>query len=352
MPTPALIVDRAAFDHNVATMAAAHPGPRLRPHVKAFKSTALAQRLAHAGHRTFCCATIREVEGMAAAGLGDDLLLANEVLDCTRLGALVEAGTARVTVAVDSDATVAAAAGGGVQEVLVDVDVGLPRCGCDPADAGRLADLARASGLSVRGVMGYEGHLMREPRETKAVQVEAAMARLLTARDATGGDVVSAGGTGTYDCNPWATEVQAGSYCLMDTEYLPHAPAFRHALFLWTTAISVNPAGWAVVDAGLKALGMDHGDPTVVGGACWFVSDEHTTFGTDAAHSVAVGDRVTVLPAHVDPTVALHERMLVVDTRDGGLVDGHQLDGHQLDGHRLDGDAEVVDEWPVDLRGW
>ena len=83
---------------------------------------------------------------------------------------------------------------------------------------------------------------------------------------------------------------------------------------------------------------MDHGDPTVVGGACWFVSDEHTTFGTDDAHPVAVGDRVTVLPAHVDPTVALHERMLVID----GLLDGHQLDG----------DAEVVDEWPVDLRGW
>ena len=134
VPTPALVVDRAAFDHNVATMAAAHPGPRLRPHVKAFKSTALARELAAAGHRTFCCATIREIEGMAAAGLGDDLLLANEVLDCTRLGAVVAAGTARVTVAVDSDATVAAAAAGGVREVLVDVNVGLPRCGCDPAD--------------------------------------------------------------------------------------------------------------------------------------------------------------------------------------------------------------------------
>ena len=76
---------------------------------------------------------------MAAAGLGDDLLLANEVLDARRLGAVVEAG-ARVTVAVDSEETVAAAADGGVREVLIDVNVGLPRCGCDPADAGRLAD--------------------------------------------------------------------------------------------------------------------------------------------------------------------------------------------------------------------
>jgi D-serine deaminase-like pyridoxal phosphate-dependent protein len=326
-PTPALVVDLAIFDQNVATMAAALPGRRLRPHVKAFKSTALARRLAAAGHRGFCCATVREMEGMAAAGLGEDLLLANEVLDCTRLGVLAD--SARITVAVDSDQTVGAAAAGGVREVLIDVDVGLPRCGCDPADAGRLADRARAQGLAVRGVMGYEGHLMREPGETKAERVEASMATLLAAHEAVGGDVISAGGTGTYDCNRWATEIQAGSYCLMDTEYLPHAPAFRSALSLWTTVISVHPQGWGVLDAGLKALGMDHGNPTVLdAGDCWFVSDEHITFGTKAERPVAVGDRVRVLPAHVDPTVALHERMLVVE-----------------------GD-EVVEVWDVDLRGW
>jgi len=336
--TPALVVDRAAFDRNVATMAAACPGTRLRPHVKAFKSTALAARLAEAGHRTFCCATVREVEGMAAAGLGDDVLLANEVLDARRLGAVVEAG-ARVTVAIDSAATVEAAARGGVREVLVDVDVGMPRCGCDPQDAGRLADLARDRGLSVRGVMGYEGHLMRVDADLKADRVERAMTLLLAARDATGGDVVSGGGTGTYDVNRWATEIQAGSYCLMDTEYLPHAPAFEHALYLWGTAIAVRER-WAVADVGLKALAMDHGDPTVVGGACIFVSDEHVTFAPADGRPVEVGAGVTLLPAHVDPTVALHERMWVVDSVDDGPADG------------LDGDAEIVDEWPVDLRGW
>src|SRR5688572_22380067 len=98
-------------------MAEAHPGTRLRPHVKAFKSTELARELAAAGHHTFCCATIREMEGMAAAGLGTDLLLANEVLETRRLGAIVEAGTARVTVAVDSTETIEAAATGGVREV-------------------------------------------------------------------------------------------------------------------------------------------------------------------------------------------------------------------------------------------
>ncbi len=328
LQTPALLVDVHAFDHNVATMAKALPGPRLRPHVKAFKSTALAARLAEAGHRTFCCATVKEMEGMAAAGLGDDLLLANEVLDCTRLGAVAAAGAARITVAVDSPETVEAAAAGGVQEVLIDVNVGLPRCGCEPEDAGRLADLARSKGLGVRGVMGYEGHLMREAGQTKAEKVEASMALLLRAHGAVGGDVVSAGGTGTYKENVWASEIQAGSYCLMDTEYVPHAPDLRNALFLLTTVISANPAGWAVADGGLKSLGMDHGDPTVEGGSCWFVSDEHTTFAPDADHPVKVGDRVRLVPAHVDPTVAMHERL-----------------------HVVDGD-EVIEVWPVDLRGW
>ena len=102
LPTPSLLVDVHAFDRNVATMAKRWPGAKLRPHVKAFKSTALAKRLAENGHRTFCCATVREMMGMAAAGLGDDLLLANESLDLSRLTAVVETGSARLTVAVDS----------------------------------------------------------------------------------------------------------------------------------------------------------------------------------------------------------------------------------------------------------
>src|SRR3954453_8267204 len=144
-------------------MAAPRPGPPPRPHVKAHKCTALARRQAALGHAAFTCATPREVLGMAAAGLGADLLLANETLDRRRLRAMADAETAagaRVTVAVDSDATVAAAAGNGIREVLIDVNVGLPRCGIAPEQAGRLADTARRAGLTVRGVMGYEGHLM------------------------------------------------------------------------------------------------------------------------------------------------------------------------------------------------
>ena len=187
------------------------------------------------GHRGFTCATIREVEGLAAAGLGDDLLLANEVLDARRLGAL----DARVTLAVDSDETIAAAASVACREVLIDVDVGLPRCGCAVDDAGRLADLAR--GLEVRGVMGYEGHATAVGDRAKRTDVvERSMALLLHAHADVGGDVISAGATVTYDLNTWATEIQAGSYVLMDTHFRKMTPEFEQALFLELDVISVS----------------------------------------------------------------------------------------------------------------
>jgi D-serine deaminase-like pyridoxal phosphate-dependent protein len=325
LETPALVVDADSFEHNLAAMAAALPGARCRPHVKAHKTVALAREQAALGHRTFTCATPREVEGMAKAGLGDDLLLANEVVDPDRLRRLAELD-ARVTVAADSEATIDAASRAGLGEVVIDVFVGMPRCGCPPDRAGPLADAARARGLSVRGVMGYEGHVVGvADRATRVEQTEAAMSMLLDAHADVGGELVSGGGTGTFDINTWVTEIQAGSYALMDTAYDHLDLPFRLALSIVATVISVSD-GWAVADCGLKALGMDHGDPTVIGHTVWYCSDEHVTFGP--ASQVAVGDRVRVLPAHVDPTVAYHERM-----------------------HLARGD-EVVDTWPVDLRGW
>ncbi len=185
LTTPALLVDARRLEENIRTMADALPGGRLRPHVKAHKCTALAMRQSAAGSSQFTCATVREMEGMARAGLDDDLLLANEVVDASRLGALVRAG-ARVTVAVDSDATILAAARARVPEVLIDVNVGLPRCGCPPEEAGRLADRARAAGLTVRGVMGYEGHIVGLPdRSARASMLEESMAS--TGRGSRGG---------------------------------------------------------------------------------------------------------------------------------------------------------------------
>ena len=279
---------------------------------------------------------------MATAGVGDDLLLANEVLDIDRLRTVAGAGERHgvaMTIAVDSADTVRAAATAGISSVLVDVNVGLPRCGVAPEAAGALADRARASGLTVRGVMGYEGHLMMvADRAERLDRVATAMALLRRAHGAVGGDIVSAGGTGTHDLHSFdpadpaaVTEVQAGSYALMDSQYSSLDQGFGQALTVLGSVISTTTGGerrgWAVADVGLKALGMDHGNPSIDGATVWFCSDEHLTFGTDGPLP-AVGERVRVLTGHIDPTVARHREMW--------LVQG----------------TTVVDRWAVDLRHW
>jgi len=331
LPTPALVIEQSVFEANLAAMDAVRPGTELRPHVKAFKSTAMAARLAADGHTAFCCATPREAEGLVHAGLGHDVLLANESLDVARLGALAARDDleAKITVAIDSDATLDAAIAGGVRSVLIDVEVGLPRCGCDPAEAGRLADRARAAGLEVRGVMGYEGHLMMiEDRTERVGRVESSMALLLAAAADVGGDIVSGGGTGTFDTNTWCTEIQAGSYTLLDTDYAKLDLPFEIALNVLGTVISVSSKGWMIADTGLKSMGMDHGNPTWEGGDLFFLSDEHATLLPPEISDWSVGDRVRLQPAHVDPTIARHEQLWLVDGDD------------------------VVDRWDVDLRHW
>jgi D-serine deaminase-like pyridoxal phosphate-dependent protein len=333
LPTPAVIIDADRLQHNLSAMAAIHPGASLRPHVKAHKCTELAAMQYAQGHHTFTCATPREVVGMAAAGWGDDLLLANEVLDPERLSRMAAAqGNARVTIAIDSAETIDAAANAGLREVLVDVNIGLPRCGCSVDDAGRIADLARARGLTVRGVMGYEGHLMMvDDRAVQREKVEAAVDLLLTAHEIVGGDIVSSGGTGTHHLHHRVTEVQAGSYALMDTQYGRMGHPFVQACYVVGTVVSASPK-YAVADVGLKAMGMDHGNPLVEtldgqGTDVWFLSDEHVTFVPHAGVA-EVGDRVLVVPAHIDPTMAMHEVAWLVM---GELV---------------------IDRWSIDLRGW
>jgi D-serine deaminase-like pyridoxal phosphate-dependent protein len=272
---------------------------------------------------------------MATAGVGGDLLLANEVIDPIRLRAMAEVqDRARVTIAVDSAATVDAAAAAGIRDVLIDVQVGLPRCGCAPGDAPALADLAHTRRMRVRGVMGYEGHLMMvSDADEQRRQVDDVVATLLEVHARVGGEIISSGGTGTFHLHPpvdaagmsCTYEVQAGSYALMDSQYATLGHPFEQACWVVGTVISVSPR-FAVADVGLKALGMDHGNPPVVDGTAWFYSDEHVTFAPGAP--AQVGDRVRVVPGHIDPTMAMHEHAWVVR-----------------------GD-EVVDRWPIDLRGW
>ena len=179
-------------------------------------------------------------------------------------------------------------------------------------------------------------------RDEQRAKVRSAMGALVECFDdvrAHSGDdctIISAGGTGTFDLYDPSdpvlarvNEVQAGSYALMDSHYGALELPFVQALYVVGTVISVSDS-WAVIDVGLKSLGMDHGNPTIEGASVWFCSDEHITFSMkDGRPLPGIGNRVLVRPAHIDPTIALHEVMHVVD---------------QI--------GTVIDAWPVDLRHW
>ena len=250
--TPALVVDVPALDRNIATMARffADSPCLLRPHVKAHKTPAIARRQLAAGACIgLTCATVAEAE--AVAPLTQDVLIANEVIGAdkwSRSAAL--ARSVRVTTAVDSrhgaEGLAAAAQAAGTRiGVLVDLDVGQGRCGVRPGqEALSLARLVAAiPSLELRGVMGYEGHV--QPMRDRAAREAAARTSMRALVDTAAllreaglpCPIVSAGGTGTYDISgrvPGVTEIQAGSYALMDTDYgdvnLPFVPADRKSV--------------------------------------------------------------------------------------------------------------------------
>ncbi|MGB2694026.1 MAG: DSD1 family PLP-dependent enzyme [Dehalococcoidia bacterium] len=351
IPTPALVVDLPTMERNIQRMAEFYAGGScsVRPHFKAHKTPAIAKRQLAAGSCTgLTCATVGEAEVVAREGLTNDILIANEVLGPGKAARVAKlAKQVDIKVAVDSDVTLddiaqAARAAGVEVGVLVDVDVGLPRCGIAPGEAAlALAQrVAETGGVRLDGMMGYEGHVVgiedRAEREERAAK---AMDRLLSSvrlvREAgVRCDTVSAGGTGTFDITgrmEGITEIQAGSYALMDTAYGKLDIPFELAFVVLGTVLSRPRPERCVTDAGHKACTMDHGNPSVKdieGASVLFLSDEHATITLPAESSVAVGDRIALWPSHIDPTINLHDVMYAVE-----------------------GD-EVVEVWPIAARGY
>ena len=335
--TPALWVDLEALDHNIAMMAtrAAESGVDWRPHVKASKSPDLARRLVAGGAVGITCAKVSEAEVMAASGL-DDILIANEIVGATKIARLIDiASSVRICVAVDDPtnlrAIAEAAADAGVNvEVLVDINVGLNRCGITPDEAPALAQLAiDFDGVSLRGLMGYEGHVMGIPDlEEKEAASQASADVLAEARatvEAAGIDVPVRSGAGTG--NYWIaarlgalTEIQSGGGVLLDLSYAESmkVPDHRPALFVQAQVISTARAGRATGDAGWKTTGRHTGLPRVIapsGVTCLGLNAEHTVLELDEGIELTPGQRFTMIPHYSDSTVLLHRQLYAV--RDG-----------------------------------
>ena len=335
--TPALWVDLETLDHNIAMMAtrAAESGVDWRPHVKASKSPDLARRLVAGGAVGITCAKVSEAEVMAAGGI-DDILIANEIVGATKIARLIDiASSVRICVAVD-DATnlraiaEAAAAARVDVEVLVDINVGLNRCGITPDEAPALAQLALdLEGVSLRGLMGYEGHVMGIPDLEEKEAASQASADVLAEAQATveaagiAVPVRSGAGTGNY----WIaarlgalTEIQSGGGVLLDLSYAESmkVPDHRPALFVQAQVISTARAGRAIGDAGWKTTGRHTGLPRVIapsGVTCLGLNAEHTLLELDEGIELTPGQRFTMIPHYSDSTVLLHRRLFAV--RDG-----------------------------------
>ncbi len=348
LDTPCLLVDEAAMTANIAGMAdfCARNGVSLRPHTKTHKCAELARRQLAAGAIGLTCAKVGEAEALTDAGIQADLLIANEVVGSTKVDRLARlASRTRLTVGVDNAANVAAlgatASRAGVTVgVLIDVDTGMKRCGVAPTDAPVLAQVvARTPGLRFRGIMGYEGHtVFITDRQQREAATRAAMAMLLEARDrivASGLDVevVSAAGSGTYDITgtiSGVTEMQAGSYILMDTRYRGVGLPFACALTVLATVISRPVPERAVLDVGMKGITPEFGLPEVVG---WpgakvaRLSEEHAILTLEPDSAVLPGAHVELIPSHGCTTINLYDRFYAVRGN------------------------EVTGEWPIVGRG-
>jgi D-serine deaminase-like pyridoxal phosphate-dependent protein len=349
LPTPCLLVDLPAADRNIAAAAQLlhGTGVRLRPHFKAHKCSELMRRQLRAqGCHGVTCQTAGEAQALAAAGF-TDILIANQVVDQAALDQLGRAArAARITATADCLEHVrrleqAAVAADVTIDVLVELDVGAGRCGL-PARSPELVPLARAIAgagrLRLAGVQAYAGHVVLKAgpqlRHTLCYQAELQVAAELDrlAQAGLSCPVVSGHGTGTLETLAPGTvynEAQAGSYVLLDAAYDQLGLPFEPALYCVTTVISRSEPARAVLDAGLKALAVDEGLPVPVAPGLRVVSlsDEHARLAVAPGAGPAVGDKVFLLPSHIDPTVNLHDALFVYD--------GQGLERWPVDGRRV-----------------
>ncbi|MBN2287874.1 MAG: DSD1 family PLP-dependent enzyme [Candidatus Glassbacteria bacterium] len=336
LPTPVIVADLEALEANLSLMAGYFAGRhcRLRPHFKSHKCITLARRQLAAGNASgITCAKVSEAERLVSGGVRD-VLIANQVIGQDKVRRVAELNRrAAVRILVDSPEGVgqiscAAAEKSVTVGVLVEVDIGMNRCGVPPGEpALELAGMAAMSrGLRFDGLQGYEGHLVgledyRERKRKVCKALESLVATRKLVEDAgLPVVIVSAGGTGTYTITgnfEGIDEIQPGSYALMDSFYRKITPEFRLARFILATVIS-RQGQRAVADVGLKGMGSEYADAAVAGfpeAKVLYVAEEHLPIEPLAAE---VGDRVRIIPPHGCTTNNLHERMWIAR---GGIIE-------------------------------
>jgi D-serine deaminase-like pyridoxal phosphate-dependent protein len=332
--TPALLLDLDIVEANIKSMSewfASHHS-RLRPHFKTPKTPEIARRQLQAGAIGITAAKLGEAEVLARAGLGP-ILIANQIVGAQKIDRLLALPEEiEVIVAVESEFNIrqleeGAERSGRTPQAIVEVDTGMHRCGTsNPEETVELVQRLLAGPVRYRGIMGYEGHavLLRDPveRERVASEAIAVLGRHVAALKAAGLDpeIVSAGGTGSYDIAGSAahvTEVQAGSYVFMDGAYRAVRPDLGRPALSFLTTVIARHGDIAIIDAGLKSLtsefGLPQGKDLPV--KVLRLSEEHGHLAVDGT-DLKPGDKVELLPSHNDTTINLHSEYYVVRGED------------------------------------
>ena len=344
--TPALVLDVDAAQRNIDHMAAELTrigAATIRPHYKTHKSPDLARRQVQAGAGGLSMATVWEAAILAAAGM-DDLFVVNTVSHPAKLRLLAElARDHRILVAVDEAENAAAHAAAAVEAgselgIMVEVDTGMDRCGADTADealavARHVTDLP---GLRFEGITGYEGHCtmtpdhdLRHQRQREAMTFFTGVAAQLEAAGIPC-PIRSAGGIATWQWTaafPGMTEIQAGTYVVMDNFHGQMVDGFEHSLTIQASVIS-RQSGKVIVDAGNKSV-ADPADVTIVGHdhEVFRFDEEHGIFTAPGGSPLRVGDSVALVPGYSPSTVNWYDAYHVIS------------------------DDVVVDVWPIIPRG-
>ncbi|KAF2708209.1 hypothetical protein K504DRAFT_382342 [Pleomassaria siparia CBS 279.74] len=351
LDTPSMIVDLDLMESNISKLMGQllPTGINIRPHLKTTKSAILARKLNDAGAKGGCVAKLSEAEVICDLGF-TDLLITCEIIGPAKVARLVELFRKYKSIRIVVDSEIGASeidkalAKSGIEEpilTLVDLDVGLHRTGVQPGEpALQLAKhVAGLKHLKLIGVQGYEGHLQhlhdREERKTSCLESMATLTQTAEAfrKEGHNIEVVTTGGTGTAEfcvTVPGVTEVQPGSFIFMDTDYRNAVGTFySNSLSILATVISKQAHKCITIDTGLKSLTTDSGfaECKTLGYTYGVLGDEHGSLAWTDGPDLNVGDRIEMIPSHIDPTINLHDFYFA---------------------HR----KGVIEEiWPVDTRG-
>ena len=330
LQTPALILDADVLQKNNRRMKEilADSSLRLRPHYKSHKCASIAAWQVREGAVGMTCAKLGEAEDLCDAGI-EDILIANQIVAPDKVRALATlAAKCRLSVCVDDVENVRALAkaareAGSIIHVLVELDIGMERCGVKTKEEvlALAREILRHPSLTFDGLQAYAGHvshmITKEEREGNTAENDRFLRETISYLEDFGVEVrvLSGGSTGTAAIKApegLYTELQAGSYLFMDATYGLLDLPFEQSLFLLTTVVSKRK-GLTVVDAGVKTCGLDQGDPKPKDGKVDHIvaSEEHFQLHGYTGKE-AVGDTLLLIPAHCCSTVNLHDKIYLV----------------------------------------